>query len=159
MVTENKRKNTDYSNSAVNLNNNDTVRDLIARYISATNNVITTQEIIDEHIPAQLRLELATFQKDVQALYSELTLAIDTHGSYQDLGRGAYGIKQRKVSKSYNPHLFEEYFPEFAPAIIIKAIDTVKLNGLIKGGLVSEDGLKRASILEEKESFAYVIRV
>ena len=72
---------------------------------------------------------------------------------------GWYALKQRKVSKSYKPEPFEKAYPQFAPAVIIKAIDTSKLTGLIKGGLVNEAQLEADGVLVCTESFAYIIRV
>ena len=80
------------------------------------------------------------------------------YGSYQDLDKGWYAVKQRKVSKSYNAEAFEKTYPQFAPAVIIKTVDTTKLNGLIKGGLLAEDDLVDVHIIKESESFAYIIK-
>ncbi len=83
---------------------------------------------------------------------------IDSLGSYQDIERGLYAVKQRKLTKQYSAGQFEANYPEFAPAVIKKAVDTVKLNGLVKGGLISEDAMRRALVMTETETFAYIIR-
>jgi hypothetical protein len=153
------KKNIDYSNSAVRLVNPDAVKRGLEILRSSQDKLIEIQAQINEFIPAALTMEEERLKKEISQETEILRGLIDAEGSYQDFDKGWYGVKQRKVSKTYNPGIFEINYPQFAPAIIIKAVDVTKLNGLIKGGLVSEDTLKRMSVIEEKESYSYIIKV
>jgi len=151
-------KNTDYSASAVNLKNDINLAIDLQAYHGLSDQIKELQIKIDAAIPQEMKDQLSSWQTQLNACGEAVRTDIEQYGSYQDLDKGWYAVKQRKISKSYNAGLFRTYFPEFAPAVIIEAIDTTKLNGLIKGGLLNEEGLKRVSILEEKESFSIIIK-
>ena len=158
-MTTTEKKKIDYSNSAVNLCYPANVRDTLAEIRSFKNTLIEVQAKINELIPAELSGQEAELQAKIENLTNEVKETIDIEGSFQDLTLGWYGIKQRKVSKSYNVEQFEHNYPLYAPAVIIKAVDTTKLNGLIKGGLITEDSLKDDGVITEKETFAYIVKV
>lgn len=150
-------KNIDYSNSAVNLTNPDDVRNLLS------------ERSVMAEVMAKYQESLKTSNKELYDKIAELSnrmgnneiaikTAIDLFGSYQDTERGFYGVKQKKVSVSYDAARFKLRFPAYAPAIIIEAVDTTKLNGLIKGGLIMTDEMKDAGIITEKPSFVYIVR-
>lgn len=159
MVTETRaKKYTDYSSGAVNLTNHYDVKALLSRMQEIQNLKQDLADKIDALIPAEFKTTLANAEKEISDIQTEIRLAVDSLGSYQDLEHGWYAVKQRKVSKSYDASLFETSYPQYAPAVIIKAVDTTKLTGLIKGGLLDERELKAGNIIQEKESFAYVIK-
>jgi len=149
------RKNTDYSASAVNLKNPIEVSEAISKIKDLQNELDNLDATMHAYPEYQQMIEK---QQEMAIRRKETETLIECFGSYQDVDKGWYGVKQRAITKSYNAGLFESCFPEFAPAVIIKAVDTVKLNGLLKGGLLTEEGLKRANILEEKESFRFIIK-
>lgn len=159
------RKNTDYSASAVKMCNPGTIGANLASMDMLHNRLIEVQAEINGYIPAELTCEEDSIQKEITRLTGVIKDLVDLEGSYQDLSEGWYAVKQRKVSKSYNVDIFEQKYPQFAPAIIIKAIDTAKLTGLIKGGLINAEDLKKESpggypaVITEKESFVYIIKV
>jgi hypothetical protein len=155
---EMEKKNTDYSASAVNLINPPETHTLLEELKRLKVDLLVLNEQVDALIPQELRDRREICQKWISEKESDIKLACDMYGSYQDLDKGWYAVKQRKVSKSYNAGLFRTFFPDFSPAVIIETIDTTKLNGLLKGGLLTEDGLKRSGIQEEKEWFAYIIK-
>lgn len=164
MVTETKQ-NMDYSNSAVNLTNStklDIDLEVLDRYQKEK---ATIEESIQSLIPQDLKDTLLNTERCIDEITRIIKEGIESSGSYQNLEKGWYAVKQRKVSKSYDAFAFEERYPQFAPAIIIKAVDTAKLTGLIKGGLISEADLKKESpggfpaVITEKESFSYIIKV
>ncbi len=160
MVTEAKvtRKNTDYSGSAVNLVNPPELQDLLSRLHEAQGNANDIKARMDATIPPELIKANMQIQETIASLNTEIRTAIDKYGSYQDVVNGAYALKQRKITKSYNATAFETAYPQFAPAVIMKAVDVAKLNGLIKGGLITESALKTSSVMVESESYAYIIK-
>lgn len=161
MTTEIKRKNTDYSNSAVKMCNPATIQTALHGLALLESELASIQEEIKNYIPAELMNQEAGVQMAIESTKNLIKGMIDSDGSYQDLSAGWYAVKQRKVSRSYNPTAFERNYPEFASAVIVKAVDTVKLNGLIKGGLLNEDNLKNpdVGVITETESYSYIIKV
>jgi hypothetical protein len=159
METEAKKRNIDYSNSAVNLINPELLGELLE---SLKYQEIELQELRDKansYIPAETLSAIEQMNMAVNDSRALITKTIESLGSYQNLDLGFYAIKQRKVSKSYDPDVFKLAYPMFAPAVIIEAVDTVKLNGLVKGGLITEESLKTNGVITEKESFQFIIKV
>lgn len=159
MTTETKgNKNTDYSRSAVSLLNPQEVEIGLIELHVLNNEVNKIQAEMDSLIPQELWDKKSEIEKKITEVTQVIKDRINSLGSYQNIDMGWYAVKQRKVSKSYNATAFESQYPQFAPAVIIKAVDTAKLNGLIKGGLLEELTLKSAGIINETESFAYIIK-
>ena len=155
------RKNVDYSASAVMLTNPPQLQDLLRRLYEAQGNANEIKDRIDASIPKDLIIANENIQAFIASLNEEIRDAIDTYGSYQDVTNGMYAVKQRKVSISYDAARFKFLYPQYAPAIIIESVDTAKLKGLIKGGLLKEEDLKHpdVAIAKETESFAYIVKV
>ena len=160
------KTNPDYTASAVNLTNPTSVSSLLAKLRLSEEGLNTTMEIVSRvleiHAP-----DLADQQREYETAIAqtmlELRSAIETDGSYQNIEGGIYGVKQRKAAKEYHAGPFEARYPQFTPAVIVKAVNVQALNGLIKGGLLTEDELKQSTalhnpIITEKESFAFVIK-
>lgn len=95
---------------------------------------------------------------------TEIKNAVLTDGGYQDVDAGLYALQQKRISYTYDAYRFEQRYPEYAPAVIVRAVDTIKLSGLIKGGLISMDALltkggpSNEAIATEKPSFAFILR-
>ena len=151
-------KNTDYSASAVKMVNPPETHTLLGELKNLKADLLVLNEQVDALIPQELRDRIEICQKWIIEKEVDIRLAVDMFGSYQDLDKGWYAVKQRKVSKSYNAEKFEAIYPQYSPAVIIKAVDTTKLNGLIKGGLITNDELILHAITKETESFAYIIK-
>ena len=151
-------KNIDYSASAVKMVNPPEIKVLLGELQKLKADMLILNEQAEKLIPQDLKDRMSICSKYISEKEADVKLAIDIFGSYQDLEQGQYAVKQRKVSKSYNAEKFEAIYPQYSPAVIIKAVDTTKLNGLIKGGLLTENYLKTLDIIHESESFAYVIR-
>ena len=151
-------KNIDYSASAVKMVNPPETHTLLGELKNLKADLLVLNEQVDALIPQELRDRIEICQKWIIEKEVDIRLAVDMFGSYQDLDKGWYAIKQRKVSKSYNAEKFEAIYPQYSPAVIIKAVDTTKLNGLIKGGLITNDELILHAITKETESFAYIIK-
>lgn len=148
----------DYTKSAVNLRNPIEVGNLLVQYRKEEQDIESIQSQIQALIPKELQEKLEELQNYHAETNNAIRKAIDEFGSYQDLETGVYGVKQRKVSKSYNAENFKLCYSQFAPAIIIETIDIPKLSGLIKGNLITEDDLRRKNILKETETFSYIIK-
>ena len=151
----------DYSKSAVNLTNHYSLLGMLRSLADSKTSLRAIEDKIEQLIPADLKALQEKYQDEIMQTTSDIQMTIEERGSYQDLEANLYAIKQRKVTKSYNAEAFEKCYPQYAPAVIIKAVDTTKLNGLIKGGLLTEDNLKNPDIgvITEKESFSYIIKV
>ncbi len=152
------RKNIDYSVSAVNLTNPPEIKTRLSNYRDSIQAYEKLKIEAESHIPEYLRARIKNSEADLATEFKALRETIDLLGSYQDLEGGNYAVKQRKVSVSYDAGRFEYVYPQFAPAIIVKTVDTAKLKGLIKGGLITEDALAAGDISRTTESYAYIIK-
>lgn len=153
-----KRANPNYSASAVNLTYSPVSASLLAILQGKRKELDDVLVDIEMTIPRELKTKRADIENAIEQADAELRLSIAENGGYQDIESGSYALIQRKVSKSYDAGLFETRYPMFAPAVIVKAVDTTKLTGLIKGGLVTELDLLKNGILQEKESFVFIIK-
>ena len=153
------KKNPNYESSAVNLCNPPEVRNDLLTLVDMRNDLAVLQTERDNLIPQELKDRIEICQKYITEQDQVLRIAIDEFGSFQDVESGQYAVKQRKVSRSYKAEPFEKSYPQFAPAVIIKAVDTIKIHGLIKGGLLNEPDLERDGVLVCTESFSYIIKV
>jgi hypothetical protein len=156
MSTETKsRKATDYSASAVNLVNPPEVLDAILRFRAMQTDIDNLDATLHAYPEYEqmivMQQEMATLRKEAQEL-------IEKYGSYQDLEKGWYGIKQRAVSKSYNAQAFKLTYPQFTPAVIIETVNEKALQGLIKGNLLTDTDLKTRGITQETESYRFIIK-
>ena len=160
MTTEiKKRKNTDYSASAINLNNNEIVKAGLYSLRTLRANLQTLTEQANTAIPQALKDQMAETAKLIAEEDATLRKAVEEHGSYQDVEAGEYALKQKCESTAYNAAAFETAFPQFAPAIVVMSIDETKLKGLIKGGLITEDDLSLALVTIKTElAPAFIIK-
>ena len=158
-MTETKtKKNPDYTASAVNLVNPPEVEALLTNWHQeqqALNEVLIE---IEKNVPQQLKVERDLTETRLVILVQAIKDAIDSQGSYQNTEKGEYALRQLKRTKLYSASVFEVCFPEYAQAVLTKSVNVPVLEGLIKGNLLSEEGLRRAHIIEDKESFAYIIK-
>ena len=149
------KKNPDYSASAVNLVNPPELKKLIEERQSFTESVAHLRRLLEDSPHWE---ELKQAEQRLSDHDGYIKKAIDEFGSYQDVETGVYAVKQLKRTKLYSASNFESCFPEYATAVLTKSINVPVLEWLIKGNLLSEDGLRRAHIIEDKESFAYIIK-
>lgn len=153
------KKNMDYSKSAVNLTNpGELIPQLAVLLALKGSKEVITQEI-QEAIPKELNQKLLDITAEIAKVEETIKETIEKFGSFQNVEKGVYALKQRKVSRSYDAGVFKLAYPTYAPAVIVETVDTVKLGGLIKGGLITEESLKINGVVEEKESFQYIIKV
>lgn len=152
------KKNTDYSASAVFLCNPAEVTVGYAVLKSGRENLMALREKADSLIPQALKDEIELCQKQITEQENGLRTAIDQFGSYQDIETGEYALKQRKVSVSYDSKILRLKHPKEAELVIEETVNTTKINGLVKGGLLDLGALKTEGITKESESFVYIIK-
>ena len=152
------KKNPDYSASAVNLTNPIDALNYLKNLHSFKVELDEVETAITMATPMELLTKRAKLQNDIENIMGGIKVVIDNQGSYQDTELGLYAVKQLKRTKLYSATNFESCFPEYAAAVLTKSINVPVLEGLIKGNLLSEEGLRRAHIIEDKESFAYIIK-
>jgi hypothetical protein len=152
------KKNTDYSASAVDISNPEPTVIAYAKWLESKAMLERATLEIDAKIPAELITARDAAQKAVDLSYKELHDMVITSGGMQDLEAGRYALQQRRVSKSYAVEPFKMHFGEFTPAVLVEAINTVALEGLVKAGRITESSLKAAGGLQEKETMAFIIK-
>ena len=150
--------NMDYSKSAVNLTNPVQLQVDLRALAGLTSQIQELQAKMDACIPQELITLMESLQTQRQGCETGLRSDIETYGSYQDITVGDYAVKQRKVSISYDPQVFRAQYPDYAPAVIKETIDSTKLNGLIKGGLLTPEDLEKKGVSSKSETFAYIIK-
>ncbi len=158
MSSEKVKKNPDYSASAINLTNPPEVKDLLLAQKNRLFDLSKLQEKIDACIPLGLQAELECLQNEITTEDKGIRGYIDTFGSFQDVERGLYAIKQRKLSVSYDAASFESHYPELAPAVLVKSVNIKAIEGLVKGGLLDKACLEAEDVIKVSESFAYIIK-
>ena len=148
---------TDYSNSAIDLKNPLEVRDLLLAYGKAQDARDIAQgklQAIIDKLPEQVEFTKAV--ADMAQAHKAVKAAIDRCGSYQDIPAGLYALKQGRTSVAYNPNMVREMMPQFASAVITEVVDSTKIHGLIKGGLLDAVTQERIAVRTELAP-AYII--
>lgn len=148
------RKKTDYTNSAVNLRNPPELKPLLTDLARLKHRHATLQVELQL---TQLYTEIVARLNDITDCENAIREAIETYGSYQDLDTGDYAIKQRKVSITYIVARVREFIRPYADAVIEEVVSKGKLEGLRKGGLVSQEDLDRCA--DTTASFSFIIKV
>ena len=151
------KKNTDYSASAVNLTNHECFKGMFL--------ALRDWQEKKAQLEAELKVRNAEIyqllegcDKEIFTITNDIKLSIDQYGSYQDLENGIYAVKQRKVSLSYDPKVLRIKHPKEAELVITEIVDSKKLDGLVKGGLLDKGALITEGIAKETESYAYIIK-
>lgn len=157
------KKNIDYSKSAVNLTNpGELIPQLAVLLALKGSKEVITQEI-QEAIPKELNQKLLDITAEISKVEETVKETIEKFGSFQNVEKGVYALKQRKVSvnESYNATKFEEKYPKFKDAVLTKVVNVPTLKALIKADQISEDGLITDGVLTvtREESFQYIIKV
>ncbi len=167
MVTEQKttKKNTDYTASAFFEAKNEpgiqNPQEVINLYLLRERQQQEAEALnkqIEACVPLELLMQHKAALETLAATENELRTAIQIFGNYQDVEQGRYALRQKRETKQYSAENFETCFPEYATAVLTKSVNVAVLDGLIKGGLLNEEGLKRANILTTKSTFAFIIK-
>lgn len=144
----------DFEASAINLCNPPQVKELLDELHVAQNSL----KEFKGSIPEEILNDIDKAEKLIDYIGERIREAIETHGSYQDTENERYGVKYRRVSKTYDPAAFKRNYPKYAPAVITEAVNVQALEGLVKGGLITNDALKLNKVTQEHESFAFYVR-
>jgi hypothetical protein len=83
---------------------------------------------------------------------------IEEQGGYQDIEKGFYALQQRRKSFIYSTDLVKANLTKFASAIIEERVNDKALEGLLKGGLITNEQLA-SCVGETKETLAFIVRV
>ena len=153
------KKNPDLSNSAVNLTNNVTVKELLDSLHTYQRNKTELQEKIEARTP-DLHIQLYFCRERISLLKVAIKKAVDDNGSFQDVVAGIYAVKQKVKHTSYDAEAFETHFPGYVPAVIdiTKTVNKVGLARLLKSGKITEQALRNAKVITESETSKYIIR-
>lgn len=152
-----KKKNPDYSSSAVSLYNNPKLGDMLAALHALQESDRVQQNLADSYIPEEVKESLKNSQRMIAGVQAAIREAIEQLGSYQDVEAGCYAVKQRRESVIYQPALVRRTLPEtYANMVIVESVDSKKMEGMIKGGFVTQEQAKQCG--EGKQTFVYIIR-
>jgi hypothetical protein len=156
-MIEKVRSNTDYSASAVNLCNPTAVEEYLHAQRERIHKLEILQEKIDACVPTELTEEFRNLQKEIADEDKGIRTYIDSFGSYQNLGTGMYGVKQRVVSVNYSPDAVHKVIPpQLAVAVIVESVDKATVEALVKAGRISLEQQKQIS--SESVHFRYIIK-
>ncbi len=150
-------KNPNYEYSAERLTNPESVRLLLLTRLGLNSRVAELQRELEMQ-NHDLMGSIKILTRDLAANEAEIRNTVLIEGGYQDVDAGLYALRQRRVTYTYDPISFKESYPEYAPAVIKETVDTVKLGGLIKGGLLNMAALERDLVAVPSESFAFILR-
>ena len=158
MTTE--KKAPDYTNSAENLCNPAEVREILLAQRARHKELDYLNEQAQAFIPDDIKDRINALQQEIALEAESLRGYIDTFGSYQDVEAGVYGVKYRRMMKSYHVEPFKLKYPKFVPAVVEETINVKALEGLIKGGLLNAEDLKHpdVGIITEIPQFAFYVR-
>jgi len=162
MTTEQKKKNPDYSNTAVLLYNHKLVEEALTKYHIAQAEADRLRLELEAtplyqqwYAASQVAKEAKANVKEAKANVKE---AIQKYGSYQDVEAGHYAVMQAKHVREYHAQPFIDNFPQFTSVVIEPSINVNVLEGLIKGKLLEEKALFNAGVITTKSSYAFIIR-
>jgi hypothetical protein len=139
---------TDYSRSAIDLNNAPEVRSLLTAYgkaLADRDRAFAAHEAAIAEMPTYR--DLARTTMEMSLAHQAVRAAVDQHGSLQDIDAGLYAIKQARASTGYSVSTVRELAPDYSRGIIVEQVDARKLLGLHKGGLITDDELQAMEII------------
>lgn len=148
------KANPDYSASAVNLIN---PPELIYQLDLLHQAQAKVKALEDELNKLELWAQWSKAVANAAEIVGQIKAMIEAQGSYQDLERGFYALKQRRESINYKPDYVRNVLEaHLADLVIVESVDSKILDGLVKGGLATPTQAKQCG--EVKESFAYIIK-
>ncbi len=147
-----KRKNPDYTATAVNLRNPPEVLELLKTRQQIMSEISTLDAVLKAYPEYENMIDR---QEELSKLETSIRAEIDAHGSYQDAINGIYAVKQLRKTIIFLADKIRQVIPQYAEAVI-DGVNKTKMNGLLKGGLISQEQADKCS--EVKEEFAYIVR-
>ena len=164
-MTQKKAQPRDFTESAENLCNPEEVKALLIAYNQAKNELDSLMEELRTQ-NEELSERIAVKQNEVSAIETDLkgdqkagiVGAIEKYGSFQDKDAGVYGVRYRRISKSYHPEPLLKHFAKFAELCIMQSVNVPALEGQIRGKLLTEEELKKKGVITEETQYAYYVR-
>jgi hypothetical protein len=147
------KRNADYSASAVGLGEHASVKIELDAYIAFKDDEERLRGVVESMPEFKAWVEAGTKANNQK---TKVQMEIDGYGSYQDIESGHYAVKQRRLSVSYLPEKVKQFTPDFAKAVIEEVVNKTKVEGLIKGGLITKEQVDLIS--DKSETFAYIIK-
>jgi len=148
-------ENIDYSKSAVNLENS-------LDHIPALTNLAGITKLLEikraELATMAIGQEIAKLEAEFERVRDEIKRNIDQFGSYQDIEKGIYAVKQRRVKPIYSPDLLRQHVPDIAEEAIHEIVDDEMLDKLRKEKLITAKQLEQCVEREKELSFAFIIK-
>lgn len=152
-MSEQKSKNPDFSESAVNLTNSPELRDMLVARRETITEVKVAEELLWETEQWQ-RFDIQ--QKLLGKLNDAIKETMSRLGGFQDIEQGLYALGQRRVTITYIPKLVRSILPKLAEALIEEVVNKKVMDGMLKGGVVTAAQAQTCS--EEKENLAPIIK-
>lgn len=150
-----KPKNPDYTASAVKLTNAPEVKALLDEWQAAKQLADEAQEQMQaELLKLPSVINFNTANDTVAEARATLEKTIIEFGGFQDIEQGLYALQQVRKLTTYDADKIRKNISKYAD-VILSGVDTVKLKGLVKGGLVTPEQVAKCS--EVKESHRFVI--
>ena len=147
----------DYSASAVNLTNPQVLEVAMAAYRYELAKMADIEVQIKAAIPQALSDILDQQGRVLADMSKAIHGLIDQFGSYQNIELGIYAVKQRRESTSYTVEGCRKAIPQFAPAVIEEYVNDKKVEGLLKGGLITKEDVAYFAVKTPLVP-AYIIR-
>jgi len=152
------KKNPDYTESAINLNNPPEVKELLEELLAVQTYLAELRDRADACVPKEIKDETEEATLTISKVRADLIEAIEEHGSYQDVEAGRYAVQQLKKSSVYHVEPFKEHYEKYAGAVIEETINKKAIEGLIKGKLIEKGDLEVFKVLTYDETRAFIIK-
>ncbi len=150
------KKNMDYSASAVNLTNHESFKGMFVYLRKWQENKTRLESELKEK-NTELFDSIARCDKEIANSINDIRLTIDERGSYQDLEKGDYAVKQRVVAVSYSPEKCHEFLsPSLVAAVIVESVDKGTVEALVKAGRITDE--QQEAISKKSESYRFIIK-
>ena len=151
------KKNPDYAASAVMLTNSPQVEGLLRELQNCQTAVSQLRNQADALVPDELKGKIQRAEEQASKLSKDIRQSIDELGSYQDIDKGWYAIKQKRESISYKPELVRQYAPsKVASFVLIESVDSKAMDAMLKSGQLTPVEARQCG--EVKETYAYIIK-
>lgn len=144
------KKNPDYTNSAVSITNAAMLEPLLAGRRMKQSQILSDTEKLQE-VPIYKMVQQR--QKELAELDLVIKETVDRLGGYQDIAAGLYALFQRRMAVSYEPKAIRQCIMPYAEAVIEEVVNTDKVKGLLKGGLITESEIEPAKLTKETLRF------
>ena len=148
-----KAKNPDYTKSAVSLTNSPELKDML---MARRQKVEQYEALVNALHETDEWKAMRESDSSIGHLDDLIKEAMTRLGGFQDIKQGLYALWQRRLTISYIPKQVRAVLPKFADAIIEEVVNKKKMEGLVKGGLVTASQANACA--EAEEAVAPVIK-